>query len=192
MEHDTFIKQELDTSGKAKQELAQDKGFVKTAAEAGEILVRALKDGKKVLACGNGGSAADAQHFAGELVVRFEKERQKLPGLALTTDTSILTACGNDYGFDDVFKLQVEAYGSAGDVLLGISTSGNSENVLRAVKAAREKGMEVILLLGKDGGKLKEYGTAVVVPVKETKRIQEAHITLIHAWCGMIDEAFTQ
>ncbi|MBD3209156.1 D-sedoheptulose 7-phosphate isomerase [Candidatus Woesearchaeota archaeon] len=192
MKHDVFIKEELDSSRKVKGELAQDEGFIKKSAEAGDILIQALKDGKKVLVCGNGGSAADAQHFAGELVVRFEKERRKLPGLALTTDTSILTACGNDYGYDNVFKLQVEAYGAEGDVLVGISTSGNSENVLRAAEAAKEKGMNIILLLGKDGGKLKEYGHAVVVPSQETKRIQEVHITLIHTWCGMIDEAFTQ
>ena len=149
-----------------------------------EIIENALKNGNKLLICGNGGSAADAQHFAAEIVGRFKLERDGLPAIALTTDTSILTAIGNDYGFDKIFERQVEALGKEGDVLVGISTSGNSENVIKAVNKAKVMGIYTIGLLGKDGGKLKDIvDLALIVPSKDTARIQECHLTIYHVIC---------
>lgn len=157
----------------------------------GNLLVGQLGAGNKVLLCGNGGSAADAQHIAAELVCRFETTRRGLPAIALTTDTSALTAIGNDLGFDRLFSRQVEALGSEGDVLIAFSTSGNSGNVIAAILAAKGKGMVTIGLLGGDGGKLKNLvDHALVVPSTVTARIQECHILVGHIWCGMIDTAF--
>jgi D-sedoheptulose 7-phosphate isomerase len=155
------------------------------------LMHQALNSGKKVLACGNGGSAADAQHFAAELVGRFERERQELPAIALTTDSSILTAIGNDYSYEVIFSKQVRALGQAGDVLLGISTSGNSGNVIAAINAAHEKGMSVIAFTGKDGGKigqlLKSSDVHLCVPADRTARIQETHLLLLHCLCDGVD-----
>ncbi len=160
-------------------------------AEATNRIVTALSDGKKILACGNGGSAADAQHFAAELVGRFERERPGLAALALTTDSSILTAVGNDYGFDHIFSKQVQALGQAGDILLAISTSGNSSNVLAAVRSAQERDINVIALTGKNGGALAEILGAndlhLCVPHHRTARIQEVHLLTIHCLCDGID-----
>ena len=151
----------------------------------------ALANNGKILACGNGGSAADAQHFIAELVGRFERERLPLAGIALNVDTSIMTAVGNDYGFDEIFERQVNALGQAGDVLVCISTSGNSANVLRAVGAAHERDMHIVALSGKDGGVLGELMTSndvhLCVPHDRTMRIQEVHILLLHALCDGID-----
>jgi len=150
-----------------------------------------LKRGCRILVCGNGGSAADAQHFAAELSGRYVKERRALAGIALTTDTSALTAIGNDYGFDHVFSRQVEAIGRPGDLLVGISTSGNSADVLRAVESAKELGLRTLGLLGRDGGRLKELcDDALVVPSPVTARIQEVHQMIYHFWCEAIDEHF--
>ena len=150
-----------------------------------------LAQGKKILACGNGGSAADAQHFAAELVGRFERERQELPAIALTTDSSILTAIGNDYSYDVIFSKQVNALGQAGDILLGISTSGNSGNVIAAIESAHAKGMKVVAFTGKDGGKisglLKDGDVHLCVPADRTARIQETHLLLLHCLCDGID-----
>jgi D-sedoheptulose 7-phosphate isomerase len=155
---------------------------------AGVRLGQVIAAGGKILVCGNGGSAADAQHFAAELIGRFEQERSAWPAIALTTDTSILTAVGNDYGFADVFARQVQGLGRQGDALIGISTSGNSENVVRAVAEARSRGMYCIGLLGKDGGALKELvDGAVVITDRTTARIQEAHIFILHFWAMMIE-----
>lgn len=159
-------------------------------AQADDMAER-LKRGCRILVCGNGGSAADAQHFAAELSGRYVKERRALAGIALTTDTSALTAIGNDYGFDQVFSRQVEALGRPGDVLVGISTSGNSPNVLRAVEVAKELGLHTIGLLGRDGGKLKQCcDDALVVPSTVTARIQELHLMIYHFWCEAIDTHF--
>ena len=153
-----------------------------------EVMWNCLSDGHKMLICGNGGSAADAQHFAAEIIGRFEKERKALPAIALNTDTSILTALGNDYGFDSIFGRQVEGLGDSGDCLLGISTSGNSKNVLLAMDAAKKKGIKCLGLLGKDGGEiLRKCNMAVVVPGTNTARIQEAHIFIIHFWVACIE-----
>lgn len=160
-------------------------------AQAVDVLFGALTSDCKILACGNGGSAADAQHFIAELVGRFERERLPLAGITLSADTSILTAVGNDYGFDDVFERQVNALGRPGDVLVCISTSGNSANVLRAVGAAHEREMHIIALTGKGGGVLGELMTPndvhLCVPQDRTMRIQEVHILLLHALCDGID-----
>ena len=154
-------------------------------------LAERLKRGCKILVCGNGGSAADAQHFAAELTGRYLKERRALAGIALTTDTSALTAIGNDYGYDLVFSRQVEALGRPGDVLVGISTSGNSPNVLRAVASAKALGMRTIGMLGRDGGTLKgAVDDALIVPSSVTARIQEIHEMVFHFWCEALDEHF--
>jgi D-sedoheptulose 7-phosphate isomerase len=162
-------------------------------AEAVELMFTALSNGNKILACGNGGSAADCQHFAAELVGRFERERLPLPAIALTTDTSIITAVGNDYSFNDIFTKQVQAFGQPGDVLLAISTSGNSGNVLAAVEAALERDMRVVALTGKTGGKigkaLTDADVHICVPHDRTARIQEVHLLTIHCMCDGIDAA---
>jgi D-sedoheptulose 7-phosphate isomerase len=157
--------------------------------ESGNMLISALKSGKKILVCGNGGSASQAQHFVAEIVVRYEKERGPLPAISLTVDTSILTAGGNDYGFENVFARQVEALGNEGDVLVGITTSGNSPNVIHAFESAKKKGMKTICLNGKDGGNINKrlVDMNLIVLSNSTARIQEAHITIIHVWCQMID-----
>lgn len=159
---------------------------------AGELLIDTLKQGGKILLCGNGGSAADCQHIAAEFVVRYEKHRRPLAAIALTTDTSILTAHSNDYHFDSVFARQVEALGSENDCLIAVSTSGCSKNVLNAAEAAIDKGMAVIGLTGCGGGMLAGIATmSVVVPEQVTARIQEAHILIGHWWCGLVEEAFS-
>lgn len=154
-------------------------------------LLSAIEQGNKILACGNGGSAADAQHFIAELVGRFERDRIPLAGIALNTDTSILTAVGNDYGFDQIFERQVQALGMPGDVLVAITTSGNSINVIKAIEAAHARGMTVIALSGKKGGALNELLTSndihLCVPHDRTMRIQEIHILLLHILCDGID-----
>jgi len=153
------------------------------------LMSKAIGKGNKLLICGNGGSAADAQHFAAEMIGRFERERRALPAIALTTDTSILTALSNDYGYDMVFSRQVEALAKPGDILIGISTSGNSSNVILATEAAKEMGVKNIGLLGRDGGKLAALvDVPVIVPHGVTARIQEAHIFIIHFWCAYIEK----
>jgi len=159
-------------------------------AQADDMAER-LRRGCKILVCGNGGSAADAQHLAAELSGRYVKERRPLAGIALTTDTSALTAIANDYSYDVVFSRQVEALGRPGDVLIGISTSGNSGNVIKAVGSAKALGMHTIGLLGKDGGRLKGLvDEALVVPSTVTARIQEVHQMVYHFWCECLDTHF--
>lgn len=160
---------------------------------AGIRIADCLLGGNKLLLCGNGGSAADAQHIAAELVGRFVAERRGLPAIALTTDTSILTSVANDYGYDHVFARQVEAHACKGDVLVGISTSGNSANVLAAVEAATQLGCTTIGLLGHDGGKLKSrVDIPIVIPESQTAHIQECHIVIGHLWCAMVDTEHLQ
>ena len=162
-------------------------------AQAAERMLQCLMNDGKILSCGNGGSAGDAQHFAAEMTGRFEKERMELAAIALTTDTSALTAIGNDYGFDHIFSKQVRALGRPGDILMGISTSGNSANIIEAIHAAHERDMQVIAFTGRDGGKiaglLKDNDVLLNVPHPRTARIQENHIVLIHALCDCIDSA---
>ena len=176
-------------SAKLKLEAAQV--LAAPIARGVELMAAALRAGGKILACGNGGSAADAQHFAAELVNRFERERPPLAGLALTTDSSALTSIGNDYGYEQVFEKQLRALGRKGDVLLAISTSGNSANVIAAMRAARELGVQVVALTGNGGGKmaaaLAPGDVHVCVPHKRTMRIQEVHLLVLHCLCDGID-----
>lgn len=168
-------------------EQAQTASVAATVA-ATEQMVASLRSGGKILVCGNGGSASDSQHFAAELVGRFERERRALPSIALTTDTSILTAIGNDYAYDRVFARQVEAVGRPGDVLLGISTSGGSRNVLEAFRVAKSGGLTTIALTGRDGGVVGAAADIHVnVPSTSTARVQEVHRTLMHAMCELIE-----
>lgn len=165
-----------------------DKVLFDTIESSARFFVSTLENGGKILICGNGGSAADAQHLAAEFSGRYEKERRALPAVALTTDTSALTAIGNDYGFERVFSRQVEALARPGDCLIAISTSGNSPNVIAAVMAAREIGCTVVGLTGETGKKLASLSDeCVMVPSKRTARIQEMHITVAHIWCEYID-----
>jgi len=158
-------------------------------AEMSASLTGTFRRGGKLLVMGNGGSAADSQHFAAEIVSRFRMERPGLPAIALSTDTSILTAIGNDYGFDVIFRRQIEALAMPDDVVVGISTSGNSTNVKRALELAREKGCRTIGLLGRDGGGIKDIcDLALIVPSNDTPRIQEGHITIIHIVCDLVEK----
>jgi D-sedoheptulose 7-phosphate isomerase len=179
----------FDDSARLKQEAA--KVLAAPIARAVGLMAASLKAGGKILACGNGGSAADAQHFAAELVNRFERERAPLAGLALTTDASTLTSIGNDYSFEQVFEKQLRALGRKGDVLLAISTSGNSANVLAAIRAARELGVQVVGLTGNGGGKMAPLAGAgdvlISVPHTRTMRIQEVHLLALHCLCDGID-----
>lgn len=170
---------------------ASSRELAQPLSTAVDLVFGALANNGKILACGNGGSAADAQHFIAELVGRFERDRLPLAGVALNTDTSILTAVGNDYGFDAIFERQVNALGQPGDVLVAISTSGNSPNVIRSIEAAHDREMSVIALTGKGGGQitglLNETDIHLCVPHDRTMRIQEVHIVLLHALCDGID-----
>ena len=157
---------------------------------AGNAIVTAVKAGRKVLSCGNGGSAADSQHLASEFTGRFIKDRRPLAALALTTDSSALTCIANDYSFDDVFYRQILGLGREGDCLIAISTSGNSRNVIRAAEAARGAGMRIVGLLGRDGGKLRPLcDVPIIVPSTSTARIQEAHGFIGHTLCGLVEQA---
>ena len=177
---------ELEQHRETMNNLASCNGVIEAAAE---LLINTLQQGGKILLCGNGGSAADCQHIAAEFVVRYEKKRRALAAIALTTDSSILTAHANDFDFETVFSRQVEALGNSNDCLIAISTSGNSNNVLKAAIAARNKGMVVIALTGASGGMIRAQATlTVLVPSRVTARIQEAHILIGHYWCGAVEE----
>jgi len=173
----------------AKQTAADQ--LVDSIVAAGRVMSDALLDDGKILSCGNGGSAADSQHFSSELLNRFEMERPGLPAIALTTDSSTLTSISNDYAYEEIFSKQVRALGRTQDVLLGISTSGNSENVIRALAAAHERGMRVVALTGRDGGRMAdlfiEGDVEIRVPSSRTARIQEVHLLVIHCLCDLID-----
>ena len=155
---------------------------------ASKLVVETLKNGNKILLCGNGGSAADAQHIAAELSGRYKIERRGLPAIAITTDTSALTAISNDYGYDRVFDRQIEALASKGDLIIGISTSGNSKNIINALKLAQELGCKTLGFSGKDGGQMNSYcDINLIVPSNDTPRIQEMHILLGHIICEIVD-----
>src|SRR3990167_7211542 len=181
------IAKHIQESIAVKQRILQD--LLPQITQASERTAECLRQGRKLLFFGNGGSASDSQHLAAEFVGRYEKERRALPAIALTTDTSILTAVGNDYGYDRVFERQIEALGQPGDVAFGISTSGNSKNVLLGIKKAKQKGLYTIGFSGRDGGELKSLvDLSFVVPSQKTARVQEAHIMIGHIICERVDE----
>lgn len=166
---------------------------MKNIEQAAKAILKSFKAGRKLLICGNGGSAVDSNHFAAELVCKYKRERRALPAIVLTANTSILTAVGNDYGFEHVFSRQVEALGRRGDVLFAISTSGNSRNVIEALKQAQKQGLYTIGLSGATGGKMKNFcDLTLCVPSKETPRIQESHILIIHIICDLIERAYAK
>jgi len=188
MDSKTTVRKIFEDSLQAKKRFLDEDVNVSAVAEAASTVVECYRRGGKVIVFGNGGSAADSQHLAAELVVRFEKERKSLPCVALSTNTSILTATANDYSFNRVFSRQIEALADPGDVVIAISTSGNSENILEGAKAAREKEVPVIALTGRDGGKLIGLSDiAIVVKSDSTARIQEVHGTVIHALCSIVE-----
>ena len=184
----TIIRDQLLASAGIKKRVLEE--CAEDIQRAGDLLVQSSQDGGKMLVCGNGGSAADAQHIATELVVRMEKERPGIQAIALTTDTSLLTAMSNDYGFDSVFARQVETLSHPGDILLAISTSGNSSNVVQAAQVAKANQMNVLVLTGKSGGELQSLGDVVInIPSDDTQRIQEAHITVGHILCTLVERS---
>jgi len=185
MQAEDVLKHAFERHGDA---LRKSEAILEAAARGAELLAETLKGGKKVFACGNGGSAADAEHFIGELLCRYKDDRKPLPGISLVSPVSTLTAIANDYSFEDVFARQIEALGNEGDVLLAISTSGTSKNMLVALEAARRKGLLSVLLTGAKGASLSEKADVVVaVPSEETARIQEMHELIYHGWCEFLD-----
>lgn len=189
----------MDASNRVREHFAESIAVKRESADvlndsivaAGECMSHSLLSDGKILSCGNGGSAGDAQHFSSELLNRFERERPGLPAMALTTDSSTLTSIANDYAYEDIFSKQIRALGQKGDVLLAISTSGNSKNVNRAIVAAHERGMRVVALSGRDGGPMATLLTnddvEIRVPASRTARIQEVHLLVIHCICDLID-----
>lgn len=190
MDNEEIIRKVFLDSARLQEVLSQS--LVTEIGQLAMTLVEALKKGNKLLIIGNGGSAADAQHMAGELVGRFKRERAALAAIALTTDTSVITSLGNDYGFDKVFVRQIEALVKPGDAVLAITTSGQSENIIQGVIMAKKEGALTLGLLGKDGGKVLELlDQAVIVPSDDTQRIQESHLVIEHILCELIDKHFS-
>lgn len=186
---DAIIKERINDSIKVKQVLLENSELLETVSGLAEEIAEAIQNGYKVVLCGNGGSASDALHFAGEIVGRFQKERNAWPAVVLNADVATMTAIANDYGYDDVFARQAQGHVQPGDVFIGISTSGNSENVLRATDVAKAKGAKTAALLGKDGGRIgKVIDYPIIVPCNTTARVQESHIMLIHIMCEIIEE----
>lgn len=185
------IKRSILASIETKLRIASDKEFLVELEKIGVRMITALKMGKKILIAGNGGSAADAQHFAAELGGKFVHERKGLPAIALTTNSSVTTAISNDFGYEYVFSRQVEGLGNQGDIFVGISTSGNSLNLIHALNIAKDNGLITIGLLGKDGGQMEDLcDLKLVIPSQSTQYTQEAHIMIIHELCALIDNAF--
>lgn len=183
-----LIKSQISESVSVKEKILNDEALIKIIEEASEEIVNCYKNGHTLLLCGNGGSAGDAQHIAGEMVARFRLERKALSAIAFNTNSSVVTAIGNDYEYNIIFERQVEAFGRDGDVLISISTSGNSESVVNAIRKANEMNIKTISLLGKDGGACREISDyAVVVPSSDTPRIQEAHIMIGHIICDIVE-----
>ena len=186
------IKSQLEASCLVKQQMLDNAAILQTIEEAVSRCITALKAGNKIILAGNGGSAADAQHIAAELVGRFETERPGLPAITLTTNSSTVTAVANDYEYNNIFRRQVQALGQRGDVFIGISTSGNSPNVIAAIEQCKTQGITVIGFAGETGGKMLELcDVCVRVPSRNTARIQESHITIGHILCSLIDSALT-
>ncbi|WP_297434575.1 D-sedoheptulose 7-phosphate isomerase [Sulfurimonas sp.] len=185
----TYIKDQIKKSYEAKQDIYANEALLDNIVSVAKLCVKLYQCDKKTILAGNGGSAADAQHIAAELVGRYGFDRPSIPSLALTTDTSNLTAIGNDYGYDFVFSRQLEGMGQKGDIFIGISTSGNSVNVINAFESAKKKGITTIALVGRDGGKMAKIADyALVVPSDSTPRIQESHILIGHILCDIIEK----
>lgn len=185
----THIAETIQKSIDVKQKILADNNFIERIHEAAEAMVASLKNGGKIHFCGNGGSAADAQHLAAELSGRFYLDREPLNAEALHCNTSFITSVGNDYGFEDIYARMLKSAGKKGDVLVAISTSGNSENILRTCKVAKEMGIRIIAFTGETGGKIKEYSEILLnVPSTDTPRIQEAHIMIGHILCEMVEK----
>ena len=184
-----YIKNQVKLSFKTKQAIYENEELLNYIEKVSRLCVELYKNGKKIILAGNGGSAADAQHIAAEMVGRYGFDRPSLPSLALTTDTSALTAIGNDYGYDKVFSRQLEGMGQEGDLFIGISTSGNSENIINAFKSAKEKNITTVALTGRDGGEMAKIADiALIVPSESTPRIQESHILIGHIICDIIEK----
>ena len=185
----SIIRQRIIDSINVKKELLNNEGLIDMVGSVSEAIVKTIKNGGKIVLCGNGGSASDALHFAGEIVGRFQKERNPWPAVVLNADVATLTAIANDYGYDDAFARQAKAHLTSKDVFVGISTSGNSTNVIRAVEVAKGIGANTVAFLGKDGGQLaKMVDYPIVVPCNTTARVQESHIMLIHIICELVEE----
>lgn len=185
------IKKSIIESIETKLRIASNEEFLRELERIASRMITALKMGRKILIAGNGGSAADAQHFAAELAGKFVHQRKGLPAIALTTNPSVITAIGNDFGYEYVFSRQLEGLGQPGDIFVGISTSGNSANLIYALDKARSLRLTTICLLGKDGGQMREHcDLKLIVPSANTQHIQEAHIMIIHELCSLIDDAF--
>ena len=181
-----LIKQRISDSIVVKQGLLNNEGLINTVSALADEIVSCISNGGKLIICGNGGSASDALHFAGEIVGRFVKERKAWPAVVLNADVATMTAIANDYGYEDVFARQAEGHVKPGDIFVGISTSGNSENVYRAQQKAKELGAITACLVGKDGGKIgRESDYAIIVPCNVTARVQESHINIIHILCEL-------
>ncbi len=184
-----YIQAQIKDSYQTKQKLYEDDALLAKIEDVAKRCVALYKDGKKTILAGNGGSAADAQHIAAELVGRYGFDRDSIPSLALTTDTSNLTAIGNDYGYDQIFSRQLSGMGQEGDLFIGISTSGNSQNLVKAFEVAKQKGITTVALVGKDGGEMaKMADIALIVPSNQTPRIQESHILIGHILCDIIEK----
>jgi len=182
------IKKIIQDSITVKERILEDQEFIASINKIADLCVSCIKNQNKILLAGNGGSAGDAQHFAAELVNRFYLDRQALPAIALTTDTSVITSIGNDYGYDQIFARQIEAIGKANDIFIAISTSGNSPNILASLQKALDKDLITIGLTGQNGGKMKDLcHRCLMIPSKDTPTIQEAHLLIEHILCGVIE-----
>ena len=189
MEINKIVTQRLLDSIAVKESIINNSGLINTIAELAIEIAKAIQNGNKLILCGNGGSGSDALHFAGEVVGRFQKERSAWPAIVLNSDVATMTAISNDYGYNNVFARQVEGHAKPGDILIGISTSGNSENVFRAIQVANKNGVITGALLGKDGGKIKNVSNfPIVVNSDVTARIQESHICIIHIICELLED----
>ncbi len=184
-----LIKTRVQDSIDVKMDLLKNEQLLSTVEKVADEIVKTIESGHKLVLCGNGGSASDVLHFAGEIVGRFQKEHSAWPAVVLNADVATMTAIANDYGYDDVFARQAQGHCNPGDVFIGISTSGNSENVYRAVEVAKERGCITAALLGKDGGKIKDaVDYPVIIPCNTTARVQESHILMIHIMCEIVEE----
>jgi len=185
-----FLKKEIETHIELVRNVFSNT-FLEYLIEISEIIVESIKNGNKILLCGNGGSAADCQHFTGEMINRFKKERNPLPFISLTTDTSVITSIGNDYSFEEIFLKQVKAIGNKNDILICFSTSGESKNVIKAANVAKEKKMKVITFTGKTPNTLEKISDFVIsIPSKETEKVQQIHLIIYHLICYLVEEEF--